>query len=88
MELTYGVFLDYDKAVVYVTFPDFRWRCRGGDCRFFDYFHTKISYDGANRAPHCTTMYLFVDRVVEHEVVVRKGEFQEGDDFVGVELRS
>ena len=88
MELTYRVFLDYDKTVVYVTFPDF-WRCcRGGDCQFFSYFHAKISYDGANWAPHCTSMYLFVDRVIKHEVVVREGEFQEGDDFVCVELRS
>ena len=88
MELTYGVFLDNDKTVVYTTFPDF-WRCcRGVDCRFFNYFHTQISYDGANWAPHCTTMYLFVDRIVKQEVVVREGEFQEGDDFIGGELRS
>ena len=79
---TYGVFLNYDKTVVYVTFPDV-WRCcRGGDCRFFNYSHTKISDDGANWAPHCTSMYLFVDRIVKHKVVVREGEFQEGDDFV------
>ena len=33
-------------------------------------------------------MYLFVDRVIERKVVVGEGEFQEGDDFIGVELPS
>lgn len=31
-------------------------------------------------------MYLFIDRVAKHEVVVREGEFQKGDDFISVKL--
>ena len=44
------------------------------DCKLFDLLHAEIGHNEADRTAHRTAMDLFVNSIIEHEIVVGQGE--------------
>ena len=61
----------YDaKTVIHEAFPLLRWYWRAFNGFFLDYLHAEVGYYGIYRTSYRTTMYLFVNGVFEHKIVV------------------
>ena len=88
MESWHIVFFDDAEAVIDITFPDFRRDGWTVNRTFLDFFHTEIGHYRANWTAHSASVYLFIDSVIEHKIVVWQGKLEEWYYVIDVQICS
>ncbi len=83
-----GVFLDDDKNVFHIWFPNFGWYRGINQSLIFNYFHADVSYNMTYWATHGTTLDLLVSTFIVDKIVVWRNKFQKGGDAISSEICS